>query len=340
MNADGVPVGILVRRCGGYLLRVEGHQVSGQPLPDHPPVLQAYLPRREGSQLPNPLLQGHQPLLSDVRAQEPDGVPVAAWVRLAPPHVPPGAYRAAVRGYHGQRVLHHVHGVLLADREYDEADHAVLLDEQVEREVVRVGPTLLGELLDRPPLVFLMVRAAGDHDSLPAALGHQALPAGYPLDHVLFYPLPSLPVFQSFNDGVPSSFVHPVGEHRREARRVGRPGVDVGRHLHAALPRLLHHPQRLVDLAPVPHPHRLVVGDLHWQPRPLPYLYRLRDCLYEGIPLTPYVGGVYPPVSGRDLRQLYDLLRLREPARGVPQARRQAEGARLHGLRHVLLHHP
>ena len=276
--------------------RVEDDQVGRPAGLDPAPPRQAEPLGRQRGHLGDRPLQRQNAALAHVPSQDARVGAVGARVRHAGAELRVAGPPAGRVGADGDPVDRHDRlDVRLEHALERHPDVEALVGEEVEGDVHRVAPQLVGELRDRPPLPVTVPRRLGDPDRRPARVGRHVLPAARALRDAAPRPHPLGRIAETRHGLVDREGEQVGRQDRRQRRRGGRVGVLVGGDVQSVAAGRLEELDRLPRAAPDRARPGLEVGDL--EPR-RPLLLapgdgdRLRQGVEEAGRLVAHVGRV------------------------------------------------
>ena len=335
-------MGVLVGRPVGHRLGVEHHQIGRRPGPDDSAVAET----QPGGRLPRHLVDrlgpGEGALLPDIRAEDLGEAAVLAGMGLPNVGLFGTSAEAEVVGADGDvGILEPAGHVGIEHQEVDHRDPPLGLEEEIDHGVGRLDLPGRRDLGQGPALRPGDRGALGDQDVRPrdGAVGPEPFALGPPT--LVEDPPARHGIGETPEQGRRPAVVDPRRQEAGQGRRARGVRIHVGGDVDPPAAGVVQHSERLAHLGPVGLEARLEMGDLDGDAALLADLDRLRDRALEGRALAPDVRGVEAPRASRHHPgQGHELRGLGVDARGVDEPRREAEGARVEGVREEGRHPP
>ena len=265
-DADRVLERIGERGAVGDRRRIEDHEVGGEPFLDQPAIRDVQLRRGEAAHLVDRLLERDDVFLAHVLAEDARERPEVSRMRHAAAQRPAGRQRGSVGSDRHPRLLHRQLQVVLVDDEPDAADVAVVGDQDLEHEIVRLFPRGLRRVVDPHAFELLVGRLPdrGELDVVPGAGRDQAvLPRRMRVVHLLADPRARRRILQPLGQLRAAAFVRPRRNRLRQAGAAGDVGILIGGELDAALPRRVDQRDHFLHPAEVLRAGDLEMEDVH-----------------------------------------------------------------------------
>src|SRR5215510_12126877 len=337
LDARRILVRLLVGSAVGDAPRVEHDEVGAGAHGDDAAILQPEAAGRQLRHLVDRLRQAQDPLLACVLAQNAWKRAIAPGMWLARRQLAVRRERRAVRADHHGRMGQRATQIALVELEQNHIPLAAFIDNQLERGVERVHPSLGGDLRDALALGILASSAGGHHDVLPPDTVQEALARRRRLD-VAPDARAFLRIGQALEHGVDPALERPVRQERPERRAGGGVRIDVRHDVEPLGSRRVDQLERLGDLAPVGTARRLHVADLDRQIALAPDVDRLSHRVEERGSLAPDVARIEAPMARGGRGEGHHLVGRRIGAGSIDEPGRQPPRPVLDAVGDVALH--